>query len=92
LFAGIGSQHKALKNIGVDFEVVGISEWSIDSNETTELSKEEILEELKHFTFSSNTKTPIKNGTLKLDRLKIYPIKGLKKVYLKVKHLLYYGK
>jgi DNA (cytosine-5)-methyltransferase 1 len=26
LFAGIGSQHKALKNIGVDFEVVGISE------------------------------------------------------------------
>jgi DNA (cytosine-5)-methyltransferase 1 len=81
LFAGIGSQHKALKNIGVDCEVVGISEWSIDSiisyanvhhnsNEVTELTKEEILEELKDFTFSSNTKTPIKTSTLKLDRLK----------------------
>lgn len=26
LFAGVGSQHQALKNIGADFEVVAISE------------------------------------------------------------------
>lgn len=30
-FAGIGSQTKALKNIGVDHEVVAISEWDINS-------------------------------------------------------------
>ena len=29
LFAGIGSQTKALSNIGIEHEVVGISEWDI---------------------------------------------------------------
>lgn len=28
-FSGLGSQAKALKNIGIDFEVVKIAEWDI---------------------------------------------------------------
>lgn len=89
LFAGIGSQHKALKNIGIDFEIVGISEWSIDSiisyanvhhpqNEEINLSKEEILNELEKFTFSANTKTPA--------NIKNYNIERLKKLYISNKN------
>jgi DNA (cytosine-5)-methyltransferase 1 len=71
LFAGKGSQHKALSNLGAEFEVVGISEWTINSiiaydsihtNDNVDYSlgktKQTILHELEPFTFSSNGKTP----------------------------------
>lgn len=56
-FAGVGSQAMALRNIGLDFEVVGISEVDRygliaydaihNNNEEVELkSKEEMLEEI----------------------------------------------
>lgn len=31
LFSGIGSQTKALKNLGIDHEVVAISEWEVNT-------------------------------------------------------------
>lgn len=30
-FTGIGSQRKALMNIGIEHEIVGISEWDINA-------------------------------------------------------------
>ena len=69
LFAGIGSQHQALDNIGADFEIVATSEWSVNSlisydlvhhqKRECVLSKDQIIEELKKFTFSLDHKKPI---------------------------------
>jgi len=81
LFAGVGSQTQALKNINIDYEIVGISEWSINSiisygtlhtdNKEYDLSKTEILEELKDNTFSLNTKIPYDISKLNDKRLKL---------------------
>lgn len=72
-FAGIGSQTKALKNIGVPHEVVALSEWDINSlmvydrvhnshkPKPTIPSKEDMIKYLSQFTFSADTKNPIKN-------------------------------
>ncbi len=80
LFAGIGSQYKALKNIGINTEVVGISEWDIpclisynlvhNKHEECFLNKEEILNELKNYTFSSDGKKPTKIDKLPLEKLR----------------------
>jgi DNA (cytosine-5)-methyltransferase 1 len=83
LFAGIGSQTTALKNIDIEHEVVGISEWNIPAlisynalhgkNENCNLSKELILEELKEFTFSTDGKKPCNLNKISLDKLqKLY--------------------
>lgn len=71
LFAGIGSQTQALKNIGVEHDVVNISEWNIssliaydaihtdDGRDCTErLSRSDVIAYLDRFTFSSNGKDP----------------------------------
>jgi site-specific DNA-cytosine methylase/intein/homing endonuclease len=81
LFAGIGSQYKALKNINVPVEVVGISEWDINClisynhihHTPTEitLTKEEIIQKLKDFTFSNNTKTKCELSKLPLKKLRL---------------------
>ena len=71
-FAGIGTQRMALKNIGVDFESVGISEIDIhailsyanihdglDTEDKTFVypSKEEIIEFLENRNFGMDFKT-----------------------------------
>lgn len=71
-FSGIGAQTKALKNIGIPHQVVGISEWNIDAiisyayihhteyMMTTQVPDIEIMKEfLSGFTFSADSKTPI---------------------------------
>jgi len=71
-FAGIGAQTKALKNLGIEHEVVAISEWDINAlisyayiHKSKEMqtfvlpSKEEIIAELSKFTFSNDGKNPI---------------------------------
>jgi DNA (cytosine-5)-methyltransferase 1 len=80
LFAGIGSQHKALKNIKADFEVVAVSEWDVNaimsynlvhhSYEETTDSKEEIYDYLKKFTFSLDTKTPTNTDKMNFEKAK----------------------
>ena len=80
LFAGIGSQYQALKNQNIDCEVVGISEWNVDSliaynllhNNPEEclLSKEEILKELKGYTFSTTGKIPTDIKKFNLEKLR----------------------
>ena len=81
LFAGVGSQTQALKNIGIDYEIVGISEWSINSiisygtihsdNKKYDISRQEILDELSKTTFSLNTKKPYDISKLTDKRLKL---------------------
>lgn len=79
LFAGIGSQRKALENLGLDFEIVNIAEWYIaailaydsihhgvrDLDSIKDLSIDDILKELEKYTFSTDGKKPIKKENLR---------------------------
>jgi len=82
LFSGIGSQTQALKNIGVEHEIIATCEWSINSiisygeihnSDGKEYNKsvKEILEELKDLTFSLDTKTPRDLTKIKEHKLKL---------------------
>ncbi len=73
LFSGIGSQAAALKNIGLNIDVVATSEWDIQafvaydyihngkhiSRETNDLNREEVLERLGKYSLSTNGKEPM---------------------------------
>lgn len=90
LFSGIGSQAKALKNIGEEIEVLGTCEWDIHASiaydaihespelpfEVLNLSKEELLEELGKYTLSNNGKNPMEYKTLKT-----YSVAVLRRIY-----------
>ncbi len=78
-FSGIGSQAKALQNIGIDIDVAGTCEWDIHASiaydaihSSTELTddvlameKEEILEILKEYVLSNNGKEAMDYKILK---------------------------
>ena len=69
-FAGIGAQSKALQRIGIDYEIVGISEWFIDALHCYDIlncdqnqiikvpSYEEQIEYLSRFEFSKDSIHP----------------------------------
>jgi len=74
VFAGIGSQAKALKNLNIEHEIVAISEWDIHAlisyayihkNEEMDSvvlpEKSEVINQLSQYTFSTNGKTPVLN-------------------------------
>ena len=79
LFSGIGSQEKALKNLGCKINTVGTCEWDLHAfvaydaihNDTTilddvdKMSKEEILDVLKDKAISNNGKEAMQYKTLK---------------------------
>lgn len=84
-FAGIGAQATALERIGIDYEIVGISDWFTDAiicydaihckNEPiTELpSKEDQIEYLHNFEFSKDSVHPSKIDKLDTEYLeKLY--------------------
>jgi DNA (cytosine-5)-methyltransferase 1 len=71
-FAGIGAQATALKRLGIEYEVVGISDWFIDAiicydalhnnGEIVVLpDREKQIEELSKFQFSRDSVHPIKD-------------------------------
>lgn len=78
LFSGIGSQAKALQNIGLNIEVQATCEWDMHAfiaydaihngtdliDEVKPLSKEEIFERLNQFTLSNNGKEAMTVATL----------------------------
>ena len=90
LFSGIGSQAKALKNLGYDVTTLGTCEWDLhafiaydaihNSPEIDEkilrMSKEELLEALQAFTLSNNGKEPMAFKTLKT-----YSVDSLRRIY-----------
>lgn len=84
-FAGIGAQATALERIGIDYEIVGISDWFIDAiicydaihckdEPIPELpSKEEQIEYLHNFEFSKDSVHPSKIDKLDTEYLeKLY--------------------
>ena len=78
LFSGIGSQAKALKNLGVDIDVQATCEWDIHAliaydaihnsteiiPEAAEKSKDELFNLLKDYTLSNNGKEAMLQTTL----------------------------
>lgn len=77
LFAGIGSQRKALDRLEINHEIVNIAEWYIPAIlaydsihngkrdiENISVSIEEIKEYLKRYTFSMDSKRPIKKNQI----------------------------
>ena len=81
-FAGIGAQHSALKRLGINFEISGISDWFIDAiecyaaihHERDEVdvpeNKKEILDYLKKMTFSNDSVRPCNLDRLSEDDLR----------------------
>lgn len=94
LFSGIGSQAKALRNIGIDVNTVGTCEWDIHAiiaydlihnpaqvpDDIAQMSNEEILDELKKYTFSNSGKAP-----LEFNSLKTYSLQTLRHLVAAVK-------
>ncbi len=72
-FSGIGSQVKALKKLGINYEIIATIDWDINAiiaydiihNGTLDLSEykekniNELLEELSQYTLSSDGKSPL---------------------------------
>ncbi|MGL4742335.1 MAG: DNA (cytosine-5-)-methyltransferase [Sarcina sp.] len=99
-FSGIGSQAKALKNIGVDYEIIGTIDWDISAiiaydiihNGKPDLSYCDnksiftIKEELKSFTLSFNSKCPIEKKSI--DRMNILTAKYLYSAIKRSKNLV----
>jgi DNA (cytosine-5)-methyltransferase 1 len=93
LFSGIGSQAKALKNLGVKVNIQGTSEWDVhaiaaydvihSSGEISEdikaMSKLELLEVLSKYTFSNSGKEP-----LEFSSLRTYSIEVLQRLYASI--------
>lgn len=78
-FSGIGSQAKALKNIGIDFEIVCTADWDInamiaydlihhgpqDLTKYKNMTKQELVESLDKYTLSLNGKKPATKKNVK---------------------------
>ena len=93
-FSGIGAQAKALKKIGIPYEIVSTIEWDINAiyaydlihngkqnlDDYKKLSKEDILLELDKVTLSGDGKKPISRKTL-------YSMseENLKRIYCSIK-------
>lgn len=90
LFSGIGSQAKALKNIGCTVNTLGTCEWDLhafiaydaihSSSEVPadimEMTKEEILENLSRYTLSNSGKEKMEFKTLKT-----YSVDTIRRIY-----------
>ena len=93
LFSGIGSQAKALSNLEHEINLVGTCEWDIHAiiaydlihnkgsipPEITGMSKEQLLEKLKYYSFSNTGKTPLAYSSLKT-----YSIEDLQRLYFAI--------
>lgn len=78
LFSGIGSQARALENIGINIDAQATCEWDIHAfiaydvihkgggilDEVAKMSKAKILNKLKNYTLSNNGKEPMTISTL----------------------------
>jgi DNA (cytosine-5)-methyltransferase 1 len=78
-FSGMGAQAKAMKRLGIQFEISAISEWDITAiiaydlihngpqkmERFNNLSKDELLNHLENYTLSNNGKEPCNKGSLR---------------------------
>lgn len=93
LFSGIGSQAKALRNLGQDVNLVGSSEWDVHAiiaydlihnrgeipPEITAMNKEQLLDILREYSFSNTGKEP-----LDFDSLKTYSLEVLQRLLFSI--------
>ncbi len=93
-FAGIGAQATALKRLGVDFEVVGISDWFIDAiicydalhsdGSFVEIpNRDKQIAELSRFEFSRDSVTPLRD----LKRIDTETLKNLYRAHKRSNNL-----
>ena len=78
LFSGIGSQARALENVGINIEVQATCEWDIHAfiaydamhkstkilDDVEAMSKEEVFNQLRSYTLSNNGKEPMTESVL----------------------------
>ena len=90
LFSGIGSQAKALKNLGYEINTLGTCEWDLHAfiaydaihnsaelpEDVAQMKKEDILKKLSVYTLSNNGKEKMEYKTLKT-----YSEEALRRVY-----------
>lgn len=90
LFSGIGSQARALNNIGININVQATCEWDIHAfiaydaihyahnniSEALQLDKPALLEKLKDYSLSNNGKEAMQFNTLRT-----YDVETLRRVY-----------
>lgn len=93
LFSGIGSQAKALKNLGIKVNLRGTSEWDVHAlaaydvihnppeipEEIQSMSKEQLLEELYKYTFSNSGKAAMESRYLRT-----YSEAALRRIYTSI--------
>lgn len=79
-FSGIGSQAKALQNIGADYKIVATVEWDLnaiyaydiihngpqDTEKYSLYTKDELIDRLMQHTVSNDGKKPLEKSTLRL--------------------------
>lgn len=94
LFSGIGSQAKALKNLGLKVKTTGTCEWDLHAfiaydaihhspelpEDVASLKKEEVLKELEPYTLSNNGKEKMEYKILRS-----YSIDALRRIYAAIK-------
>ena len=94
-FSGIGSQAKALKNLGIQINTLGTSERDVHAivaydlihnqnavelpEEIQNMSKEELLNKLRKFTFSNSGKKELEYSSFKT-----YSVDVLRRIYLSI--------
>ena len=80
LFSGIGSQARALKNIGINIDVQATCEWDIHAfvaydaihndefvlDSVLQMPREEIIKKLSEFSLSNDGKTPMNAKSLRM--------------------------
>lgn len=93
LFSGIGSQAKALKNLGLQVNTLGTSEWDVHAiaaydvihnspeipAEIEAMNKDQLLETLKKYTFSNSGKAPLNYSSFKT-----YSEEALRRIYTSI--------
>lgn len=94
LFSGIGSQAKALKNLGLQVNIQGTCEWDIHPisaydvihnapdipDDIQSMTKEELLTILHNYTFSNSGKAP-----LEYNSLRTYSEAALRRIYTSIR-------
>ena len=94
LFSGIGSQAKALKNLGAEVHTAGTCEWDLHAfiaydaihhspelpPDVAEMQKDDILKELQSYTLSNSGKEKMEYKVLKS-----YSVEVLRRIYAAIK-------
>lgn len=94
LFSGIGSQAKALKNLGINVNLQGTCEWDVHAiaaydvihndpkipEDIQGMDKEALLDILQNYSFSNSGKSP-----LEFSSLRTYSVESLRRIYTSIR-------